>query len=178
MLRKKKPKPLKQPSEPLPPPELSAAEDYALDLDDEAELDEVVQQEPVALFDGPGNWEEVDVDDVQRIALNISRSAVPAAENAEVASRLAMQAAALEADNLDPLGLGRIDSRQLTLVWPAPVYEPTSVIKAFTASSQGLACMQAHASRGGMTRPLMSRAQVNQVPIKFFSLQSLQASFQ
>ena len=118
MLRRKKQKPQRQPSEPIPAPQLSASEDYALDLDEEPELDEPVQEEPAVLFDGPGKWEEVDMDDVQRIALNISRSAVPAAENAEVASRLAMQAAALEADNLDPLGLGRIDSRQLTLVWP------------------------------------------------------------
>lgn len=28
-----------------------------------------------------------------------------------------MQAAALDSDNLDPLGLGRIDTRLLALVW-------------------------------------------------------------
>ena len=113
--RKKKQKAQRQPSTPLPPSDLKLAEDYAVDLEED-EADEPVQQESVVLFDGPAKWEEVDGDDVQRIALNISRSAVPAAENSEVASRLAMQAAALEADNLDPLGLGRIDTRQLTLV--------------------------------------------------------------
>ena len=114
MLRRKKQKPERQPSEPLPVPQLDAAEDYALELEEPP--DEGPQQQPAVLFDGPAKWDEVDGDDVQRIALNISRSAVPAAENSEVASRLAMQAAALEADNLDPLGLGRIDNRQLTLV--------------------------------------------------------------
>ena len=38
------------------------------------------------------------------------------ADNSELANRLAMQAAALEADNLDPLGLGRIDGQALSLV--------------------------------------------------------------
>lgn len=121
MLRRKKQKPERQPSEPLPVPQLDAAEDYALELE-EPEPDEEPQQQPAVLFDGPAKWDEVDGDDVQRIALNISRSAVPAAENSEVASRLAMQAAALEADNLDPLGLGRIDNRQLTLVRHATAY--------------------------------------------------------
>ena len=44
------------------------------------------------------------------------RSVVPSTENLEVGARLAMQAAAMEADNNDPLGLGRIDTRQLALV--------------------------------------------------------------
>lgn len=125
MLRRKKQKPERQssvPSVPLPIPQLDASEDYALEVE-EPELDEEPQQQPAALFDGPANWDEVDGDDVQRIALNISRSAVPAAENSEVASRLAMQAAALEADNLDPLGLGRIDNRQLTLVRRATLHK-------------------------------------------------------
>ena len=47
----------------------------------------------------------------------VSRSAMPSnADNSELANRLAMQAAALEADNLDPLGLGRIDGQALCLV--------------------------------------------------------------
>ena len=50
------------------------------------------------------------------MAVHIMRSVVPSTENLEVASRLAMQAAIMEADNLDPLGLGRLDARQLALV--------------------------------------------------------------
>lgn len=49
--------------------------------------------------------------------MNVSRNAMPSnADNSELANRLAMQAAALEADNLDPLGLGRIDGHALSLV--------------------------------------------------------------
>ena len=47
----------------------------------------------------------------------MSRSAMPSSsDNSELANRLAMQAAALEADNMDPLGLGRIDTQVLGLV--------------------------------------------------------------
>jgi hypothetical protein len=73
-------------------------------------------QEP--FFDGPAAWEEVDTEELERIAVNIMRSVVPSTENLEVGARLAMQAAAMEADNQDPLGLGRIDTRQLALVGP------------------------------------------------------------
>ena len=48
--------------------------------------------------------------------LRVTSAAMPSSDNKEVGTRLAMQAAALEADNSDPLGLGRIDPRQLTLV--------------------------------------------------------------
>ncbi|CAL8463713.1 g3247 [Coccomyxa elongata] len=71
-------------------------------------------QEP--FFDGPAAWEEVDTEELERIAVNIMRSVVPSTENLEVGARLAMQAAAMEADNQDPLGLGRIDTRQLALI--------------------------------------------------------------
>lgn len=67
-------------------------------------------------FYGPASWEEVDTEELERIAVNIMRSVVPSTENLEVGARLAMQAAAMEADNNDPLGLGRIDTRQLALV--------------------------------------------------------------
>lgn len=54
---------------------------------------------------------------LERVAVNVSRNAMPSnADNSELANRLAMQAAALEADNLDPLGLGRIDGHALSLV--------------------------------------------------------------
>ena len=54
---------------------------------------------------------------LERIAVNVSRSAMPSSsDNSELANRLAMQAAALEADNMDPLGLGRIDTQVLGLV--------------------------------------------------------------
>lgn len=69
-----------------------------------------------AFFDGPAAWDEVDTEELERIAVNIMRSVVPSNENLEVGARLAMQAAAMEADNLDPLGLGRIDTRHFDLV--------------------------------------------------------------
>lgn len=75
-------------------------------------------------FDGPVSWEEVDTEELERIAVNIMRSVVPSTENLEVGARLAMQAAAMEADNMDPLGLGRIDTRQLALVRSAPTGNP------------------------------------------------------
>ena len=54
---------------------------------------------------------------LERVAVNVSRSAMPSSsDNSELANRLAMQAAALEADNMDPLGLGRIDTQVLGLV--------------------------------------------------------------
>ena len=69
-----------------------------------------------AFFDGPQSWEEVDVEELERIAVNIARSAVPSTESLEVGARLAMQAAAMEAESADPLGLGRVDTRALALV--------------------------------------------------------------
>ncbi|CAL5224212.1 g6858 [Coccomyxa viridis] len=67
-------------------------------------------------LDGPASWDEVDTEELERIAVNILRSVVPSTENLEVGARLAMQAAAMGAENLDPLGLGRIDTRQLALI--------------------------------------------------------------
>ena len=75
--------------------------------------------------------------ELDRVMLRVTSAAMPSSDNKEVGTRLAMQAAALEADNSDPLGLGRIDPRQLTLVsvsagpvillcclWPACVLSP------------------------------------------------------
>lgn len=69
---------------------------------------------------------QVDRDELERIALNIARNAVPPAaadgseESAEAAARLNMTAAVAEQaeayDSTDPLGYGRIDTRLLTLV--------------------------------------------------------------
>lgn len=67
-------------------------------------------------MEGPTTWEEVDFEDLKRIALQICSSSVPSTDHAEAASRLAMQAANLDAETLDPLALGRIDTRQLQLV--------------------------------------------------------------
>lgn len=54
---------------------------------------------------------------LEGIAVAVSRNAMPSnSDNSELANRLAMQAAALEADNMDPLGLGRIDTQGLSLV--------------------------------------------------------------
>lgn len=50
------------------------------------------------------------------MALHICSNCVPSTDHAEAASRLAMQAASLDTDTLDPLALGRVDTRQLQLV--------------------------------------------------------------
>lgn len=60
-------------------------------------------------------------------------SVVPSTENLEVGARLAMQAAAMEADNMDPLGLGRIDTRQLALVREGP---PKGTVAPFVVPQQ------------------------------------------
>lgn len=67
-------------------------------------------------IDGPRTWEEVDTEEMARIALHICSNSVPSTDHAEAASRLAIQAANLDTDTLDPLALGRIDTRQLQLV--------------------------------------------------------------
>lgn len=67
-------------------------------------------------IDGPSSWEEVDTEELARIALHICSNTVPSTDHAEAASRLAMQAASLDTDTLDLLALGRIDTRQLRLV--------------------------------------------------------------
>lgn len=67
----------------------------------------------VDLLDQPTTWAEVDVSELQRVALGIARSAVPELERADPDARLAV---APEADTADPLGFGFLDSRTLTLV--------------------------------------------------------------
>ena len=42
-------------------------------------------------LDGPASWDEVDTEELERIAVNILRSVVPSTENLEVGARLAMQ---------------------------------------------------------------------------------------
>ena len=64
---------------------------------------------------------QVDRDELERIAINIARNAVPPSGDSEdAAARLNISAAVLEKaeenDTADPLGYGRIDPRLLTLV--------------------------------------------------------------
>ena len=51
-------------------------------------------------FDGPSSWDEVDTEELERIAVNILRSVVPSTENLEVGARLAMQVRALMLNNI------------------------------------------------------------------------------
>lgn len=67
-------------------------------------------------FDGPRAWEDVEETESQRVSLSISTHAVPSNDSGEAAARLAWQAAVLESENQDPLGLGRIDAHGLRLV--------------------------------------------------------------
>lgn len=66
---------------------------------------------------GPRRWDEVDLEDIERTAKAIAQNAAPSSsQNAELASRMAAEAAALEADQQDVLGLGRINTQNCTLV--------------------------------------------------------------
>lgn len=67
-------------------------------------------------FEGPTTWEEVERSDLDRVMVSVTSAAMPSTDNKELASRLAMQAAAHEAENSDPLGLGIIDTRKISLV--------------------------------------------------------------
>lgn len=103
-----------------PPPQ--AKPDVRDDAEDIDFLDEDLEEEPLETaidvpgFDGPRSWEEVEENESQRVSLSISSHAVPSNDSGEAAARLAWQAAALEAENQDPLGLGRIDAHGLRLV--------------------------------------------------------------
>ncbi len=59
---------------------------------------------------------QVDTDELERIAVSIAQNAVIETENSEAVSRLNMTASAIESDNMDPLGFGRVDTRVLALV--------------------------------------------------------------
>ena len=67
-------------------------------------------------FEGPTTWEEVDMQDLEKVMVKVTTAAMPSTDNKELARTLAMHAAAQEAENSDPLGLGQIDSRQINLV--------------------------------------------------------------
>ena len=86
-----------------------------IEEDLEAEVDEIIDDRP-ASFVGPHTWEDVEENESQRVSLSISTHAVPSNDSGEAAARLAWQAAVLESDNQDPLGLGRIDGHGLRLV--------------------------------------------------------------
>lgn len=66
-------------------------------------------------FEGPNTWDAVDMQDLERVVASVTTAAMPSTDNKELASRLAMQAAAIEAENSDPLGRGQIDPRQIHL---------------------------------------------------------------
>lgn len=59
---------------------------------------------------------QVDTDELERIAVSIAQNAVVQTENSEAVTRLHIAASAIESDNMDPLGFGRIDTRVLSLV--------------------------------------------------------------
>lgn len=92
-----------------------AVEPDDIDFMEEEEADEVIDERPPG-FDGPRTWEEVEENESHRVSLSISTHAVPSNDSGEAAARLAWQAAVLESDNQDPLGLGRIDAHGLRLV--------------------------------------------------------------
>jgi hypothetical protein len=81
----------------------------------------------------------VDVEELERIAVNIARAAVPSTESLEVGARLAMQAAAMEAESADPLGLGRVDPRGLALV-RGTYPHPSQTVFAKCELAEGVSC--------------------------------------
>ena len=59
----------------------------------------------------------MDTDELERVAVNIAQNAAVQAESgSEAVARLNITASAIESDNMDPLGFGRIDTRVLALV--------------------------------------------------------------
>ncbi|GAB4814736.1 hypothetical protein N2152v2_001782 [Parachlorella kessleri] len=67
------------------------------------------------LLDQATLWAEVDIDELERVAVTIAQNAVIQTENSEAVSRLNITASAIETDNMDPLGFGRVDTRVLAL---------------------------------------------------------------
>ena len=62
-------------------------------------------------------WEEVDTDELERVALAVARNAIPPdADAAEAALARRAQEPQLDLDSRDPLGLTPLDLRTLTLV--------------------------------------------------------------
>lgn len=99
--------------------QVEAEELELLEIDEEAadsgDENNVADSRP-ASFDGPRAWNEVEEAEGQRVSLNISTHAIPSNDSGEAAARLAWQAAMLESDSQDLLGLGRIDAHGLRLV--------------------------------------------------------------
>lgn len=81
----------------------------------------------------------MDVAELERIAVNIACAAVPSTESLEVGARLAMQAAAMEAESADPLGLGRVDPRGLALV-SRTLLNPSQTMCAKPEHAEGVSC--------------------------------------
>lgn len=117
-----------------------------VDEDLEAEPDEIIDDRPPG-FDGPRTWEEVEENESQRVSLSISTHAVPSNDSGEAAARLAWQAAVLESDNQDPLGLGRIDGHGLRLVSGSMTYFTPLINSVIGAVLQTHVCVLVGASR-------------------------------
>ena len=94
-----------------------------------------------AALSRPGQWDEVDAEELERIALAIARNAMPqSSENSDIAARMAAQLAAAQMDQLDILGLGRIDTQNCSLVpalRPPPCARRHMTIPAGSYSSCG-----------------------------------------
>ena len=119
-----------------PPAPAKVDDEPAEDMDFmEEDLEEEVEEKPdTHEYDGPRAWEEVEDTESQRVSLNIATHAVPSNDSGEAAARLAWQAAVLESENQDPLGLGRIDAHGLRLV---------SVLLLFWQQQHSLSCHEA-----------------------------------
>lgn len=103
-------------SEPPAAPKVIEEPVEDIDFMEEDLTDEIEEKPDTHEFDGPRAWEEVEDTESQRVSLSISTHAVPSNDSGEAAARLAWQAAVLESENQDPLGLGRIDAHGLRLV--------------------------------------------------------------
>jgi hypothetical protein len=72
-------------------------------------------------------WADVDMKELEHIALRIACTALPP-DAEEAVGRVALSTVALDSANNDPLGLGRVDTRLLCLVSACVVRNPPPLL--------------------------------------------------
>lgn len=134
-------------SKPPAPAKVDAEPAEDIDFMEEDITEEIEEELPDRQeYDGPRAWEEVEDTEPQRMSLNIATHAVPSNDSGEAAARLAWQAAVLESENQDPLGLGRIDAHGLRLVSVSCCCTKLTLCCSFASSNMTMSCR--YAKRG------------------------------
>eukprot|EP00887_Chlorella_sp_A99_P006089 scaffold22.g6089.t1 len=83
--------------------------------DEPSQLPQLGQASSAALQPDASLWDEVDTEELERIARAVASNAIPPAETAEVGPARLLAAPLPDWDSVDPLGLGHLDPRTLTL---------------------------------------------------------------